>query len=53
MRRDEVIERSLFSERIKWLVDKFEAERERDTNRKFSLSAETQVGNFLLFTIYW
>ena len=48
MRRNEVIERYRLSpERIKWLVDKFETELERDTNRNFPLSAETQVGNFL------
>jgi len=48
MRRNEVIERYRLSpERIKWLVDMFETELERDTNRNFPLSAETQVGNFL------
>jgi len=40
MRRSEVIERYRLSpERIKWLVDKFETEPERDTNRNFPLSA--------------
>ena len=48
MRRNKVIERYRLSpERIKWLVDTFETELERDTNRNFPLSSETQVGNFL------
>lgn len=52
MRRNEVVERYRLSpERIMWLINKFEPELRRNTNRTFPLSAETQVSESLyLFT---
>ena len=49
MRRSEVTERYRLSpERINWLIDKFEDELRRDTDRNFPLSPETQVSDFVL-----
>ena len=49
MRRTEVIERYRLSpERIEWLVNKFENELRRNTNRNCPLSPETQVSDFLI-----
>ena len=49
MRRSEVIQRYRLSpERIEWLVNKFENELRRNTNRNFPVSPETQVIDFLI-----
>ena len=49
MRENDVIERYRLSpDRIRWLVERFGNILERDTDRNFPLSAETQVSGLKL-----